>query len=161
MMYRYGWTERTVGLTMAGVGVAAVVVQGGITARAVKQFGERRTLIAGLAFGVAGFAIFGLAPTGPVFWLGIPVMALWGLVSPASQGLMSRRIGPQQQGQLQGANASLMGVANLIGPGLFTLTFAFAIGTAKDWGLPGAPYLLAAGLLAMAILVALRAMRSA
>jgi DHA1 family tetracycline resistance protein-like MFS transporter len=161
MMYRYGWTERTVGLTMAGVGVAAVVVQGGITARAVKQFGERRTLIAGLAFGVAGFAIFGLAPTGTVFWLGIPVMALWGLVSPASQGLMSRRIGPQQQGQLQGANASLMGVANLIGPGLFTLTFAFAIGTAKDWGLPGAPYLLAAGLLAMAILVALRAMRSA
>ncbi len=160
MMYRYGWNERTVGLTMAGVGVAAVVVQGGITARAVKQFGERRTLIAGLAFGVAGFAIFGLAPTGALFWLGIPVMALWGLVNPASQGLMSRRIGPQQQGQLQGANASLMGVANLMGPGLFTLTFAFAIGTAKDWGLPGAPYLLAAGLLAAAIVVALRATRS-
>ena len=84
----------------------------------------------GLGFGVAGFAVFGLAPTGPVFWLGIPLMALWGLANPASQGLMSRRIGPHQQGQLQGANASLMGVANLIGPGLFTLTFAFAIGTA-------------------------------
>ncbi len=161
MMYRYGWSERTVGLTMAGVGVAAVVVQGGITARAVKQFGERGTLIAGLACGVAGFAIFGLAPNGPIFWLGIPVMALWGLSNPASQGLMSRRIGPQQQGQLQGANASLMGVANLIGPGLFTLTFAFAIGAAKDWGLPGAPYLLAAGLLAAAMVVALRATRGA
>ncbi len=159
MMYRYGWSERTVGLTMAGVGVAAVVVQGGITARAVKQFGERGTLIAGLACGVAGFAIFGLAPNGPIFWLGIPVMALWGLSNPASQGLMSRRIGPQQQGQLQGANASLMGVANLIGPGLFTLTFAFAIGAAKDWGLPGAPYLLASTLLAVAIMAALRATR--
>ncbi len=161
MMYRYGWSERTVGLTMAGVGVAAVVVQGGITARAVKQFGERGTLIVGLAFGVAGFAILGLAPNGPAFWLGIPVMALWGLGNPASQGLMSRRIGPQQQGQLQGANASLMGVANLMGPGLFTLTFAFAIGAGKDWGLPGAPYLLAAGLLAAAIVVALRATRNA
>jgi DHA1 family tetracycline resistance protein-like MFS transporter len=44
---------------------------------------------------------------------------------------MSRRIGPHQQGRLQGANAGLMGVANLIGPGLFNLTFAF--GAVKDW----------------------------
>jgi MFS transporter, DHA1 family, tetracycline resistance protein len=161
MMYRYGFSEFTVGLTMAGVGVAAVVVQGAVTARAVKRFGERTTLLAGLAFGVAGFAIMGLAPTGPAFWLGIPVMAVWGLVNPSSQGLMSRRIGPQQQGQLQGANSSLMGVANLIGPGMFTMMFAFAIGAAKDWDLPGAPYLLAAGLLALAILVALGATRNA
>ena len=135
---------------------SAVVVQGGVIGPAVKQFGEHRALIVGLGFGVAGFAVFGLAPTGPVFWLGIPLMALWGLANPASQGLMSRRIGPHQQGQLQGANASLMGVANLIGPGLFTLTFAFAIGTARDWGLPGAPYLVAAALLGLAIMVALR-----
>jgi MFS transporter, DHA1 family, tetracycline resistance protein len=161
MMYRYGWNERTVGLTMAGVGIAAVVVQGGITGPMVKRLGERRALIAGLAFGVVGFAMFGLAPTGTLFWGGIPVMALWGIVNPASQGLMSRRIGPQQQGQLQGANASLMGVANLIGPGLFTLTFAFAIDAANEWGLPGAPYLLASGLLAMAIVVALREIQSA
>ena len=156
MMYRYGWTERTVGLTMAGVGVAVIVVQGGVIRPAVKQFGERRALIIGLAFGVAGFAVFGLAPTGPVFWLGIPLMALWGLANPSAQGLMSCRIGPHEQGQLQGANASLMGVANLIGPGLFTLTFAFAIGAAKDWGLPGAPHLLAAMLLGLAFVVALR-----
>jgi DHA1 family tetracycline resistance protein-like MFS transporter len=160
MTYRYGWNETTVGLTMAGVGVAAVVVQGTLTARAVKWFGERRMLLAGLMFGVAGFAIMGLAPTGPVFWLGIPVMAIWGLVNPSAQALMSRRIGPQQQGELQGANASLMGVANMIGPGLFTQTFAFAIGPAKDWGVPGAAHLLAAALLAVAIAVALHASRS-
>jgi DHA1 family tetracycline resistance protein-like MFS transporter len=161
MMYRYGWNEITVGLTMAGVGVASVLVQGFVTRRAVKQFGERRTLIAGLASGVAGFAILGLASTGPMFWFGIPVMAVWGLVNPASQGLMSRRVDAQHQGQLQGANASLMGVANMIGPGLFTLTFSFAIGAAKDWGMPGAPYLLASMLLAVATVVALRATREA
>jgi len=161
MMHRYGWDERTVGLTMAGVGIAAIAVQGGVIGPAVKRFGERRALVAGLGFGAAGFAVFGLAPTGPVFWLGIPLMALWGLANASAQGLMSRRIGPQEQGQLQGANASLMGVANLIGPGLFTLTFAFAIGTAKDWGVPGAPHLLAAMLLGLAIVVALRVTGSA
>ena len=66
MMYRYGWDERTVGLTMAGVGVAAIVVQGGVIGPVVKRFGERRALIIGLGFGVAGFAVFGLAPSGPV-----------------------------------------------------------------------------------------------
>jgi DHA1 family tetracycline resistance protein-like MFS transporter len=161
MMYRFGWNERTVGLTMAGVGVASIVVQGGIVAAAVKQFGERRALIVGLGFGVAGFTVFGLAPTGPLFWLGIPLMALWGLANPSAQGLMSRRVGSHEQGQLQGANASLMGVANLIGPGLFTLTFAAAIDMANEWHLPGAPYLLAAMLLAMAVAVALRATRAA
>src|SRR5260370_15212080 len=159
MMSRYGWNERTVGLTMAGVGLAAIVVQGSVIAPVVKRFGERRALIVGLGFGVAGFAVFGLAPTGPIFWLGIPLMALWGLANPASQGLMSRRIGPHQQGQLQGANASLMGVANLIGPRLFTLTLAFAVDAAKD--LPGAPHLVAAMLLSLAIMVALRATGSA
>jgi MFS transporter, DHA1 family, tetracycline resistance protein len=161
MMYRYGWSESTVGLTMAGVGAASIVVQAGITGRAVKRFGERTTLLTGLAFGVAGFAIMGLAPSGPAFWLGIPVMAVWGMVNPSSQALMSRRIDGQHQGELQGANSSLMAVANLIGPGMFTLTFAFAIGSAKDWGVPGAPYLLASALLAAGIVVALRATRSA
>ncbi len=159
MMYRYGWNERTVGLTMAGVGLAAIVVQGSIIGPVVKRFGERRALVMGLGFGAAGFTVFGLAPTGPVFWLGIPLMALWGLANPSAQGLMSSRIGPDKQGQLQGANASLMGVANLIGPGLFTLTFAFAIDAATD--LPGAPHLVAAMLLALAIMVALRATGSA
>jgi MFS transporter, DHA1 family, tetracycline resistance protein len=161
MMDRYSWNESTIGLTMAGVGVAAIVVQGAVTGQAVKRFGERATLLAGLVFGVAGFAIMGLAPTGPVFWLGIPVMAVWGMVNPSSQALMSRRIDGRRQGELQGANSSLMGVANLIGPGLFTLTFAFAIGAAKEWGVPGAPYLLAAGLLAIGFAVALRSTHSA
>ena len=159
MMYRYGWNERTVGLTMAGVGLAAIVVQGSVIGPVVKRFGERRALVMGLGFGAAGFTVFGLAPTGPVFWLGIPLMALWGLANPSAQGLMSRCIGPDKQGQLQGANASLMGVANLIGPGLFTLTFAFAIDAATD--LPGAPHLVAAMLLSLAIMVALRATGSA
>ena len=159
MMYRYGFSELAVGLAMAGVGVASVVVQGAITAPAVKRFGERGTLVVGLACATLGLIIMGLAPTAPVFFLAIPVTALWGLVTPSSQGLMSRRVSPQQQGALQGANASVMGIANLIGPGLFTLTFAFAIGTARDLGVPGAPYLLAAALTALALAVALVATR--
>lgn len=150
MTYRYGWDERAVGLTMAGVGVCAMIVQGMLIGPVVGRIGERNSLIAGLLFGIAGFLVFGLASSGPVFLLGIPLMALWGLASPSALGLMSRCISPSEQGRLQGANSSVMGIANLFGPGLFAWTFAIAIGPGHEWYVPGAPFVLAAALLAIA-----------
>ncbi|HEX8437054.1 TCR/Tet family MFS transporter [Archangium sp.] len=152
--YRFGWTERTVGLTMAGVGLSSMVVQAGLVRPTVKRLGERRALLLGLSFGAVGFCIYGLAETGIVFWLGVPVMALWGLTGPSSQGLMSRHISPSEQGQLQGALSSLMGIAGMIGPGLFTQIFARAIDPQRGWHLPGAPFLLASLLLVFAQLLA-------
>jgi MFS family permease len=137
--YRSGWDERVLGLTLAAVGVCSMIVQGGLVQPIVTRFGERRALLAGLGFGVASFAIYGLAATGAVFWTGVPVMALWGLFGPAAQGLMTRRVRPSEQGQLQGALNGLRGITGLIGPGLFTLTFAGFIGAGRDWHLPGAP----------------------
>jgi len=154
--YRYGWSERLVGLTLAGVGACSLIVQAGLIGRVVAWLGERRTLGVGLLAGAIGFAIYGLAPVGPVFWVGVPIMSLWGLSGPALQGLMTRMVGPSEQGQLQGANGSLQGIAGLIGPGLFTGTFAAFIGGLARFGLPGAPFLLAALLLAAAFLLAWR-----
>ncbi|MGH7186854.1 MAG: MFS transporter, partial [Pseudomonadota bacterium] len=48
--YRYGWDERIVGLTLAGVGVCAMVVQGGMIRPVVTWIGERWTLLFGLLF---------------------------------------------------------------------------------------------------------------
>jgi MFS transporter, DHA1 family, tetracycline resistance protein len=121
----------------------------------VKRFGERTALIIGLVFGIAGFATMGLAPSGAIFWIGIPLLALWGFANPSALGLMSRRVGPTEQGALQGANSSLMGVGNLLGPDLFTQVFAFFIGSEAPWQLPGAAFILAAALVAVAAIVAL------
>ena len=90
-------------------------------------------------------AIYGLAPTGPWFWVGVPVMSLWGLVGPSLLDLMSRRVSESEQGQLQGASSSARSITGLIGPAIFTATFAWLL----DW-LPGAPFLLAALLLVVA-----------
>jgi DHA1 family tetracycline resistance protein-like MFS transporter len=156
MMIRYGWDERAVGLTMAMVGVCSMVVQGALIGPAVARLGERGALIVGLVFGVAGFAAFGLAATGMWFLAGIPLLALWGFAGAAALGLMSHRVGPSEQGRLQGANASIMGIANLLGPGLFAQTLAVSIG-GGTFHYPGAAFLLAALILVAAIVVALRA----
>jgi len=153
--YRYGWSEATVGLMLAGVGVCTAIVQGGLIGRVVKRFGERRALLFGLACGAVGFAIFGLAPDGLLFCVGVPVMALWGLANPSLQGLMTRRVDATEQGRLQGANSSLQGIANMIGPGLFTGVFAGAVAR-KGPALSGAPFVLAVLLLLGAMGIAWR-----
>lgn len=154
--YRYGWNESLIGFTLAGVGLASMIVQGGLVRPIVKHLGERRTLLLGLSFGAAGFAIYGLAGSGTLFLLGIPVMALWGLFGPTSQGLMTGHVSASEQGQLQGALSSLMGIAGVIGPGLFTQTFSRFIDAQRGWNLPGAPFLLAAVLLVFALGLAWR-----
>jgi MFS transporter, DHA1 family, tetracycline resistance protein len=154
--YRYGWDATTVGLTLAMVGICAMAVQGAAIGPIVKRFGERRALLLGLGCGAVGFLIFGSAPSGPLFWLGIPVMALWGVAGAATQALMTRLVTPEQQGQLQGATNSVQSVSQLLGPFLFTLTFAYFIGAKAPLQLPGAPFLLASVLLLIALVIAVR-----
>jgi len=116
-------------------------------------------MLLGLVFGIAGFTVYGLASTGAIFWCALPINAMWGLSSPPMQGMMTRRVSPSEQGQLQGALSSLRGVAFMIGPILFTSVFASFIGANREWHLPGAPYLLAAMLLIPAMYVAWRVTR--
>jgi DHA1 family tetracycline resistance protein-like MFS transporter len=158
--YRYQWNTRDVGMALALVGVCSAVVQGGLVRPFVAKFGERTALLSGLIAGSIGFVIFGIAPTGPLFLWGILFTTLWGLAGPAAMGLMTRRIGPSEQGRLQGANSSINGIAQLLGPTLFTHTFAKFINPATALHLPGAPFLLAALLLFAAMLNALRVARS-
>lgn len=159
MAYRYHWDSDKVGYMLAGVGACAVIVQGGLVKPIVRKLGERRALGLGLLFGAAGFAIYGLAPTGAWFWVGVPVMSLWGIANPSAQGIMTHLVEPTEQGQLQGALSSLMGIASCFGPGLFTQSFAIAIGSFAAYGLPGAPFLLASLLLICAAFIAWRTTR--
>ena len=87
-------------------------------------------------------------------------MSLWGFAGAAAQALMTRRVGSSEQGRLQGANSSVRSITDLLGPGLFTQTFAVFIGARAGWHLPGAPFLLASLLLATALLVAWQVTRA-
>jgi DHA1 family tetracycline resistance protein-like MFS transporter len=155
--YRYQWDQRTIGLVLAAVGLMSIVVQGGLVGRMVGALGERRALAVGFVSGTVGMIVYGLAPTGRAFIAGLMMTALYGLAQPSLQSLMTRLVGPSEQGQLQGANGSLQGVASMIAPILFTQAFALAIGRFHDLGLPGAPFLLAALFLIAALVVAWRA----
>jgi DHA1 family tetracycline resistance protein-like MFS transporter len=155
--YRFGWDHRQVGYVLALFGVSLMIVQGGLVGPATRRYGERAVMLLGLAFGIVGMLVFGLAPSGAWFIAGIPFGALFGLAYPAMQGLMTRRVHADEQGRLQGALAGLMGIAGVVAPVLFTQSFSLAIGPYRDAGLPGFPFLLAALILVIAMAVGARA----
>jgi DHA1 family tetracycline resistance protein-like MFS transporter len=154
--YRYGWNTATTGLTFAAVGVCSVIVGGFLIKPIVARTGERISLIIGLLCGGSGMVIFGLAGSAGLFWVGIPIMSLMGLAAPALQGLMTARISPSEQGQLQGALGSVAAIASMIGPLLFSFVFAQSISPTSllRAHIPGAPFFLSAFLLGWAGLVA-------
>lgn len=155
-IFRYGWTEGTIGLSLALVGVCSVIISGGMVQPTVSRLGERRTLYIGQFFGGLGMILAGLASNSAFFFLSIPVMMLWTLSSPAAQGMMTRRVSASEQGELQGAINSLASLAWIFGPTLFTFTFAYFIDRKHGWNFPGAPWFLGGLLLFVAMGLATR-----
>ena len=153
-IYRYAWGEKAVGLSLAFVGVCTVVISGGMVRPLVARLGERRTLYLGYFLGAAGMAVMGWASSSFLFMVGVTLMSLWALAGPAAQGMMTHRVSASEQGELQGAISSLRAIAMLIGPGLFSFTFAWFINAKHGWVLPGAPWYLAAALLFVAVAMA-------
>ena len=124
------------------------------------RFGERGVLAIGATAACASMLWYGLAPTGALYVLGMPLGALSGLLIPGLQGLMTRRVGPTAQGQLQGANQSLTGIAAMVGPMIFGLSFAATV-RHPAWGVPGLPMLLASSIMMMCLGLAIWAGRAA
>jgi DHA1 family tetracycline resistance protein-like MFS transporter len=158
--YQYGWGPREVGWVLAAVGVFSVIVQAGLVGRIVNALGERRALLFGLACGVIGFAIYGVANVGWIFLIGIPVSALWGVAGPSTQALITRQVGSDVQGRIQGALMSLVSLAGIIGPAIFAGSFGLFISDHAPLHLPGAPFLIAAFLLGCGLLIAWRYART-
>jgi DHA1 family tetracycline resistance protein-like MFS transporter len=151
--YRYGWSTGVLGMTFIATGVAGVIVQALLIGPVVKRIGERNAVLLGAASGMLGFIWYGWAPTGALYLAAVPVFAFIGFLMPGLQGLMTRRVAPHEQGQLQGANQSLQGMAAIFGPLIFGQVFAWSI-RHEDFHVPGLAIYLAAGMLALAFLLA-------
>ena len=153
--FRYGWNQRSIGLSLAVVGVCTIIVSGTLVGPYVKKIGERFSLASGLFYGCLGFLGFAAAARGWEALAAIPLIALWGVAGPAMQSLMSQKVDASSQGKLQGAINSLRALTGMVGPVLFTQVFSLAISKNARVHLPGAPYYLAALLLLAALATSL------
>jgi DHA1 family tetracycline resistance protein-like MFS transporter len=152
--YRYGWTDKSVGWSLALVAVFSGFYGAGLVKPLVKRIGERSALSFGLIGGTLGYCMFGLSKTGLLMLWGIPVLNLMSVAWPSAQSIMSREVKPSEQGQMQGAVQSLRGLAGIFGPVMFTYVFSKTFGPAAAIQAPGAAFYLAGGLLLVSLVVA-------
>ena len=154
--YRYHWTPFTMGLAMMGTGVLGIAVQTLAVGPVVARIGEKGALLLGALGGAVGFALYGYAPTGIAYLAAAPVFALFNFLPPGVQGLMTRRVGPSEQGQLQGANQGLQGIASILGPFVFGGAFTLAVRNDARWHMPGLPIYVASAILLVVFALGLR-----
>jgi DHA1 family tetracycline resistance protein-like MFS transporter len=158
-MFRFGWSEAIVGASLAFVGVIMAVSQATVPRLLTPRIGEAACATLGLASGCLGFLGYGLASRG---WMMFALMFTWflaAIVMPSSQALMSHRIPPTAQGELQGGVASLYSLSSIIGPPLMTQLFGYFSSDAAPIHLPGAAFLFAAALTGGSLILFRRAVR--
>jgi DHA1 family tetracycline resistance protein-like MFS transporter len=144
--FRFGWSEATIGASFAVVGLVMFSSQAIVMRFLVPRLGERKAALIGIASGMAGYAGFGLATAG---WMMFAWLASWffaAIVMPTTVALMSHRINPDAQGELQGAVASLFSLSAILGPPLMSHLFARFTAPESSVHVPGAAFLAAAAL---------------
>ena len=140
-MLRFGWDVKMVGISLGLVGVAVAIVQGGLIRIIIPKIGQKRAVFLGMIVYVISFLGFAFATESWMAFALIMPYAFAGITGPAIQGIISGQVPPNEQGELQGALASLMSLTAIISPVLMTSLFAYFTRPAAPVYFPGAPYL--------------------
>lgn len=171
---RFNWTPDQIGYSLMAVGVAAVVVQAGLTRAVIPKIGEHAAAMFGLSVSILTYMGYAFIDKGWMIYALIPIGALNGFTAPALQGIMSKTIPANAQGELQGAVAALQSVTMTIGPLMMTQVFAAFIKPGAPvviggvtllpdgapFYFPGAPFALASCLAAIAFAILFAAFRA-
>lgn len=148
---RFDWSPAAIGWSLAFVGATMALVQVFVTGPVVKKLGESRAAMVGVLSGVAGFAINAVATQGWMVYVAMTVGALQGLVYPSMQGMLSRQVPANAQGELQGGVSSLASLSSIIGPFVMSQSLAYFSDLRAPVYFPGAAFALASALGALCL----------
>ena len=148
---QFNWTEFEIGLAVTLYGLLMAIVQGGLTGPVTARFGNRKVGILSITLGIFLYAGYGVITEGWMAYVLILVSAPTALSGPILQTMITEQVDEDQQGELQGAIASIMGLTSIFGP--YTMTQIFGIYTSDTAPiyLPGAPYLASAVLIILCL----------
>ncbi|MEM9410333.1 MAG: TCR/Tet family MFS transporter [Planctomycetota bacterium] len=149
---RYQWSSQQIGWSLMAFGICSAIVQGGLIRWIVTRLGQKWTAILGLSLNAIGFVGFAFAYQPWLIFFWIPLSAMGAIAGPSINSLMSSKVGPDSQGELQGAISSVSAIANMFSPLLMTQTFAFFLSSSAPVHFHGSAFILAAILTVAAIL---------
>ena len=153
---RFGWGPGTIGLSLALFGIMMALVQGVLIRFVLRWLGERNTVVYGHVFDVFAFAALAFVTSGALALVLTPLAALGAVITPALQAMMSKMVGDDQQGELQGILTSIYALAMIVSPLMMTSVFAAFTREGTAYYLPGAPFLLSIVLILIGLAVFVR-----
>lgn len=143
-IYRFGWTEKMVGISLAVVGVLVGAVQGGLTRVVNPKIGDEKSIYLGLSLYTLGLVLFAFATQSWMMFAFLVPYCLGGICGPSLQSVIAGHVPSNQQGELQGALTSLMSVTTIIGPLMMNSTFAYFTSNKAPFHFPGIHFLIGA-----------------
>ncbi len=154
---RYGWSEQMIGVSLSVFGISYAMVTALLVRPSIKWLGERGCVLYGHIGDVFIFAMIGLLSSGMWLLILTPLAALPGVITPALQGMMSKAVADDAQGELQGVITSVTSIAMIPAPLIMTSVFAAFSVPNEGFYLPGAPYFLSSLIMMFALMLFLRA----
>ena len=154
-MFKFGWDEAMVGISLGVVGICVAVVQGGLTRWCIPKMGLTNAVYLGIGAYIIGFLGFSWAPNGKIMLAMIMPYALGGFAGPSLQGIISNQVPANMQGELQGVLTSLISFSAIIGPPVMTQSFSY-FSTSGALYIPGAPFILGAFLSIVALIIGVK-----
>ncbi len=150
---RFGWSPAIIGYSLALFGLVMALVQAGLIRLMLRWFGERGTVLVGHLFSILAFGVIAVITSGTLALILTPLAALAGVIPPALQGIMSRQVAANAQGELQGALSSAVALSMILSPMVMTSVFSRFAGPDAPLYLPSAPFVLAMGLAGLGLII--------
>ena len=150
---KFNWNNSLVGNSLGFVGLMVAIVQGGLIRIIIPKFGHKKSILLGFSLYVLGFILFAFASNGWMMFAFMVPYALAGITGPAMQGIISTRVKPDEQGELQGIMTGFMSLASIIGPLLMSYLFAHFTSKQSSIYFPGAPFMMGAVLTCVSIVI--------
>lgn len=152
-MYKFNWTERMVGLSLGLLGLLIGLVQGVLIRWTTPKLGEQKSVYLGLLFYALGLMLFAFTNQGWMMFVFLIPYSLGGICGPALQSIISKNVPSNEQGELQGALASLVSATSIIGPPIMTNLFYYFTHDEAPFEFSGAPFFLASILMAISAII--------
>jgi DHA1 family tetracycline resistance protein-like MFS transporter len=152
-IYRFHWTEKMVGISLAVVGVLVGAVQGGLTRVIVPKLGNEKSIYLGLSLYTLGLVLFAFAANGWMMFAFLVPYCLGGICGPSLQSVISVHVPRNQQGELQGALTSLMSLTTIIGPLIMNSTFSFFTSDKAPFHFPGIHFLIGSVCMLLSLII--------
>jgi DHA1 family tetracycline resistance protein-like MFS transporter len=156
--YRFQWTPRTIGISLAVVGALVAFVQAVLIRVITPKIGNDRSIYIGLLLCATGMFLFAVASESWMMFVFLLPYCLGGIAAPALQSSISGHVPPNEQGELQGSLTSLTSITYIIGPIIMTNLFAYFTSVQAPVHFPGAPFILGGILMLAASVVAYKSL---